>query len=268
MQVSEKQIQHLYTEDFFNELQGFSRQSAEEIVPLILEMIPCNRVVDVGCGDGTWLKVFHEYGVKEILGIDGSYVDENILVIPRENFIPFDLTKPLKLNEKFDLVTSFEVAEHLPAECAETFVNSLTSLGSVILFSAAIPEQGGENHVNEQWQDYWAEKFQQRGYVAIDCLREKIWSNKKVAYWYSQNILLFIQQEYFEKNSSLKDKLKNFVVTNHSSLSVVHPMLYLIKIGKIEFPGQKKLDEISQKSTPSLLQRIITRAFKKLVKFS
>jgi SAM-dependent methyltransferase len=268
MQLSEKPRQHLYTEDFFNELQGFSRQSAEEIVPLILEIITCERVVDVGCGDGTWLKVFHEYGVKEILGIDGSYVDENILVIPRENFIPFDLTKPLKLNEKFDLVTCFEVAEHLPAECAETFVDSLTSLGSLIFFSAAIPEQGGENHINEQWQEYWAETFQRRGYVAIDCLRKKIWSNKKVAFWYSQNILLFIQQEYLENNFLLKEKVKNFVVTNHSSLSIVHPMLYLLKSGKIEFPEQKKPEETSQKSIPGLLQRIVTKAFKKLVKFS
>jgi SAM-dependent methyltransferase len=268
MQISDKQMQHLYTEDFFKDLQESSRQSAEEIVPLILEMIPSSRVVDVGCGDGTWLKVYHQYGVKEILGIDGSYVDENVLVIPRENFIPFDLTKPLKLDNKFDLVMSLEVAEHLPAECAESFIDSLTSLAPVVLFSAAVPEQGGENHINEQWQEYWAEKFHRRGYVAIDCLRDKIWSNKKVAYWYSQNLLLFVQQEYLENNFSLKDKLKNFVVTNHSSLSVVHPMLYLIKIGKIEFPGQKKPEETSQKSTPGLLHRIITKAFKKLVKFS
>jgi SAM-dependent methyltransferase len=268
MQSSEKQTQHLYTENFFKNLQEFSRQSAEEIVPLILEMIPSNRVVDVGCGDGTWLKVFHQYGVKEIQGIDGSYVDENVLVIPRDNFIPFDLTKPLKLDAKFDLVMSLEVAEHLPVESAESFVDSLTSLGSVVLFSAAIPGQGGENHINEQWQDYWADKFYRRGYVAIDCLRDKIWSNKKVAYWYSQNILLFIQQEYLDNHSSLKDKLKHSIVTNHSSLSVVHPMLYLIMTGKMEFPGQNQLEDTSLKSTPSLLPNKITKAFKKLVTFS
>ena len=59
------------------------------------------------------------------------------------------------MNRKFDLVLSLEVAEHLPSECAEAFVESLVNLGPVILFSAAIPYQGGENHVNEQWPEYW-----------------------------------------------------------------------------------------------------------------
>lgn len=91
---------------------------------------------------GTWLSVFREKGVKDIVGIDGDYVDQNMLHIPEGAFIALDLTQPIKLNREFDLVVSLEVAEHLPIECAETFVETLTSLGAVILFSAAIPFQG------------------------------------------------------------------------------------------------------------------------------
>jgi 2-polyprenyl-3-methyl-5-hydroxy-6-metoxy-1,4-benzoquinol methylase len=60
--------------------------------------------------------------------VDGPYIDRTLLEIPRERFLPFDLTKPLELDRTFDLVVSLEVAEHLPWACAETFVRSLTEL--------------------------------------------------------------------------------------------------------------------------------------------
>jgi hypothetical protein len=59
-----------------------------------------------------------------------------------------DLERPFQLKRKFDLVVSLEVAEHRPAHCAEDFVSTLTGLGSVVLFSAAAPHQGGEHHVD------------------------------------------------------------------------------------------------------------------------
>jgi hypothetical protein len=99
--------------------------------------------------------------------------DRELLEIPKNRFMAVDLERPFQLKRKFDLVVSLEVAEHLPAHCAEDFVSTLTGLGSVVLFSAAAPHQGGEHHVNEQSPDYWAELFQRRKYVPVDCLRKK-----------------------------------------------------------------------------------------------
>ena len=62
-----------------------------------------------------------------------------------------DLAQPLQIDRRFDLALSLEVAEHLPPECGSEFVQTLTDLSSVILFSAAIPFQGGTDHLNEQW---------------------------------------------------------------------------------------------------------------------
>jgi SAM-dependent methyltransferase len=265
MNITETVGQNYYTNDFYDFLQIYSRQSAEEIVPLILAMLPCQRVIDVGCGDGTWLKTFQEYGVQEILGVDGSYVDESILVISKENFLPYDLTKPLKLDKQFDLVMSLEVAEHLPAESAESFIDSLTSLGAVILFSAAIPEQGGDNHINEQWQEYWAEKFQQRGYVVFDYIRKKIWRNSKVAVWYSQNILLFIDQNYLKNHEELYEKLKYYEVNDISSLSIIHPQIYLERVDYLKKAENKNPAEISLRYTMGIFPTIIIHAIKRQV---
>src|SRR5262245_44106417 len=64
-----------YTDEFYQDYVGGSRRSAREIIPLVLDLVEVNRVIDVGCGLGTWLSVFAEYGVKDVYGIDGDHID-------------------------------------------------------------------------------------------------------------------------------------------------------------------------------------------------
>lgn len=220
-----------YTEEFYEIVREGSKESAKEIIPIVFEFIQPKSVIDVGCGVGTWLSVFQAFGVEDVLGIDGDYVDKNALEIPKERFLTFDLKSPFKLNRQFDLVVCLEVGEHLPKECAETFVESLTQLAPVILFSAAIPFQGGTDHVNEQWQDYWVKIFQNKGYVAIDCIRNRVWENKRVEFWYAQNMLIFAKREYLELETGylLKQQFEN---TNTFQRSIVHPSKYLEVVEK------------------------------------
>ena len=113
-------------------------------------------------------------------------MDRSLLHIPEERFLPHDLTKPIHLERRFDLVLCLEVADHLPADSAPTLMDSLVSLGPVILFSAAIPYQGGTHHLNEQWPLYWARYFDARGYLAVDCVRNQIWQLDDVQWCYAQ----------------------------------------------------------------------------------
>lgn len=217
-------MQPPYTEDFYKNQREGSRRSAKEIIPLVVELLQPQSVIDVGCGVGTWLSVFTEFGVEDIFGVDNDYVDKKLLEIPEERFLPTDLKRPLRINRQFDLVMSLEVAEHLPGECAGTFVDSLTRLGPVVLFSAAIPFQGGTHHINEQWPEYWAQYFQDGGYAAIDWIRKEIWQNDNVEWWYAQNILMFTRLDYVETHPVLK---RMFEGTTPSQLSIVHPKKYL-----------------------------------------
>src|SRR6267142_2976236 len=145
-----------YTKQFYEEHRDGAKRSAEVIAPLVLELLHPRSIVDIGCGDGNWLAVFCKLGVQDVLGIDGDYVERNLLQIPQNSFRSIDLSQPFNLGRTFDLAISLEGAEHLPAACAESFVKSLTRLAPFVLFSAAIPSQGGENHLNEQWPDVWA----------------------------------------------------------------------------------------------------------------
>ena len=213
-----------YTSNFFRDQQRGSRQSAKRVLPLIIAATKPNTAIDVGCGVGTWLGVLAESGVTDIWGIDGDYVDRTLLQIPQERFLPHDLTRPIDLKRSFDLVLCLEVAEHLPADSAPTLVDSLVRLGPVILFSAAIPFQGGTSHVNEQWPEYWAGHFSRKNHIPVDYIRRQIWHSPDVEWFYAQNILLFVERAYLESNSLL---LRESESTPSTPLSLVHPVKYL-----------------------------------------
>ncbi|MBF6592205.1 MAG: methyltransferase domain-containing protein [Ktedonobacterales bacterium] len=245
-----------YTAEFFESFQESSRQSAREVVPLLLELLQPRAVVDVGCGVGTWLSVFHEHGIADIQGVDGSYVKREALLIPPERFLPFDLKQPLDLGRRFDLAISLEVGEHLPARCAKTLVESLVRLAPVVLFSAAIPLQGGNHHINEQWQDYWARLFQTQGYVAIDYVRPRVWRNERVQLWYAQNTLLYAHRDALEAHPRL---LAAYQATDQEQLSLVHPRLYLAHVPVSERLGLRKIWSALPFGARNALKRTIIR---------
>ena len=158
----------IYDEVFYWENRYGSVRSARNILGFILKKLPCNSLIDFGCGTGTWLWVAQNYGVDEIIGLDGDYVSRDMLMIPEKCFQPTDLSKPFKVFKKYDMAMSLEVAEHLPEESADGFVKGLCMSSDIVLFSAAHPGQGGDGHINEQPKEYWIEKFAQHNYKPIE----------------------------------------------------------------------------------------------------
>lgn len=231
-----------YGREFYSDQQEGSRRSAREVVPLLMQLVGPRRVLDVGCGVGTWLSVFAEQGVSEVWGVDGDYVERPMLQIPAERFRPQDLMEPFQLEGPFDLVVSLEVAEHLPAERADSFVETLTAHGPVVLFSAATPFQGGTGHVNEQWPGYWLNLFRAREYEVIDCIRGRVWDNEKVEWWYAQNLLLYVRRDYLATHAALRAEQAR---TNVGQLSLVHPRHFMAKIAALQSldPANRTLGE-------------------------
>jgi hypothetical protein len=180
-----------------------SLDSGTVVVPLVMRMIQPTSVVDFGCKLGEWLSIFREYGVTDVLGMDRPS-RETHLVIPPAQFRSVDLRQPVALDRTFGLAVCMEVAEHLPATAAVLLVRELTAAASVVLFSAALPDQGGHGHVNEQPHEYWHSLFARHGYVTIDCIRPRIWQNAQVAYWYRQNAFVYASREGLEAHPALK----------------------------------------------------------------
>ena len=211
-------MEHAYSEEFFQAQQDGSMASAEIVVPLFLSIFPGRSVIDVGCGVGGWLRAFERAGIGDYLGIDGDYVPADMLKIPADRFMSADLQKLTDVGRRFDLACSVEVAEHLPNKCAEQFVSALVKAAPVVLFSAAIPGQGGTDHINEQWQSYWQRLFARHGYVAVDCIRPVIFEDHRVEWWYRQNTLVFCEPERCPSSYQ--------PVTSRYELDRIHPLLF------------------------------------------
>jgi cyclopropane fatty-acyl-phospholipid synthase-like methyltransferase len=211
-----------YSNGFYANRHEETVHAANTILSILLQRLTAvHSAVDIGCGVGTWLAALQEKGVKDIQGVDGDWVNQDLLAIPRTAFKQVDLSKSaIKLPRKYDLAISLEVAEHLPPNRAKEFVSSLTALADHVLFSAAIPFQGGVHHVNEQWQTYWVELFRAAGYDVHDFIRSRIWNDSRIPFWYRQNILLFSKAE-----KTLLEPIDSDA--SPMPLDLVHPDLYL-----------------------------------------
>jgi 2-polyprenyl-3-methyl-5-hydroxy-6-metoxy-1,4-benzoquinol methylase len=142
--------------------------------------------LDVGCGTGSSLKYVKKHGIK-ITGLENSE-----LAIKASNLNDVirkcDLTQPVNLKNRFDLVWCYEVAEHLPEEAADTLIDTLTDHSDCIVLSAAVPGQGGEGHVNEQYSEYWILKMKDRGFIVDETITTLIHSLNEL---YSGNVYCF-----------------------------------------------------------------------------
>jgi SAM-dependent methyltransferase len=253
-----------YSDKFYDEMALVSRRSAEEIVPVLIDWLHPQSVADVGCGTGAWLAAFQRHGVADIFGIDGPWVRPESLEISLDKFLRSDLVSEVPVSRQFDIVMSLETAEHLPPAAADAFVTLLTSLGSTVVFSAAIPRQGGTLHLNEQWPEYWVERFKQHGYTVIDCLRPLFWSNPRVAWWYSQNMLIFVHDREVATRERL---LAATAPPVGSARALVHPAKYEPLFDYLErVRSRPDLKEWSCGELLAVLPYSLTRAIKQRVK--
>lgn len=220
-----------YKSEFYCERHDKTVYAANRILDLVLKALPPVRsAVDLGCGVGTWLAVLRDRGLDRVVGFDGAWVDPRLLKIPRECFRAVDLCELDSLEGRYDLAISLEVAEHLPPELADRFVALLTAAADFVLFSAAVPFQGGIGHVNEQWPEYWVEKFAARGFAPLDVVRPHVWSDTRIPVWYRQNVFLFV-------NRARLHEIRLARSTQQPApwpYSVVHPELYTSKMERLE----------------------------------
>jgi SAM-dependent methyltransferase len=178
-------------------------------------------VVDVGCGTGVWLASFKEAGVSRVLGLDGGAAEQGQLEVEPVEFRIANLEWDIDLDESFDLCLCLEAAEHLTDRAATVIVRNICKLSDVVLFSAAIPGQGGHHHLNERWPSYWVELFAAEGYEVLDAIRGRIWNDARVEWWYRQNLLLFANQAGL---SRIAQPLAT--AARSTPLDVVHPACF------------------------------------------
>lgn len=247
-------VLHKYGEEF-------NTSSAEIIVPYLQKMFNPLSVVDIGCGIGTWLSVFQKSQISDILGIDGEHVlYSNKLLIPIENFLCKDLQKNNfeDVNRTFDLALCLEVAEHLEKEHASNFIKQICGLSQIIVFSAAIPGQTGENHYNEQYPNYWQDLFVENNFVLLDPFRSIFWNNLDIEWWYRQNLYLAVHKDIESKFEFPRWDGHIYIIHDLLEMYVNH----LQSINANTLPPISNLDSYSAKTiTKYLLKKVVNKIF-------
>lgn len=185
-----------------NYLFGFTNNgaySAERIIGELLKFIPNPKsVLDLGCGMGAFGKAFETHGIQDITLIDHPSIQQKELLTSGSKFIAVDLDKTLPPPIKVDVAVCVEVLEHFSTRRALDILEYLCKSSSLILFSAAVPRQGGTGHLNEQTHEYWQNIFKERGFEYSDGFKINLLSDSQILYYYCQNIFLFYKKEQYE----------------------------------------------------------------------
>src|SRR5712692_9144201 len=213
-----------YEEQFYHQYRDGSLRTARLFMSYLFARWKPNSVVDLGCGRGAWLAACHELGVQKVVGLDGPWVERESLIDSAIDFHTTNLEQPLTTAERYDLVLSLEVAEHLQPDTSDAFVESLTQLADAIVFSAAFSAQPGTNHVNTRLHSFWASKLQAKGFVLFDFFRPEFWSDERVDPWYKQNAFLYVRPEHPLYRILVSAGFRVF--TDGRFADAIHPWLY------------------------------------------
>ena len=173
-------------------------------------------VVDFGCGRGTWLEMALSHGASRVLGLDTHALENETQRIPVQYV---DLAQTVHLEEKFDFAMCLEVAEHLPPSSASVLVSSLCQAAHIVVFSAAIPGQGGMYHLNEQPPAYWNELFLTHQFECYD-FRTLFWNDALIQPWYRCNTLVFAHRDAAKRLGNLTQ------YKVQTPLHLVHPDIF------------------------------------------
>lgn len=176
----------VYDKAFFDKGRTGMQRSAAILVPLLLEHCRPRTVCDVGCGEGWWGREFQDRGCK-VVGLENFVAEADCQI----DLIRCDLNDTFVCVEPVDLAVCLEVAEHLEPDRSEGFVADICQIAPLVLWSAAIPGQGGEGHINEQPHTYWDDLFSQRRFRASRRLRDRLREEYAVEWWYRQNVTVY-----------------------------------------------------------------------------
>jgi hypothetical protein len=82
--------------------------------------------------------------------------------------------------------------------------------------------QGGTDHINEQWPQFWIALFEKQGFTCVDCLRDRFWGDERIAWWYRQNMFLFVRSDKLHSSPKL---MEEFTRAPKFPIALVHPGL-------------------------------------------
>jgi len=177
----------------YNAVDNEERPMAKSIAKWVKDNIKPKKVLDIGCGPGTYVEELIAEGV-DAFGIDIDDRVEGKDYLAKESI--FDTKRTA------DTVMTFEVLEHIDPKFADQEVDALYNAledGGTLIFTAAQPGQGGVGHINCRKKEYWGKKLVAKGLVfdeqltadLIEALIKNRYQQESYMGWFINNVMVF-----------------------------------------------------------------------------
>jgi hypothetical protein len=158
----------------------------------IESILPKNTPVnDFGCGKGSYIAYLQSKGYT-CTGYEGTPDIESISDF--HPILPIDLSNPFVVTKANTIC--LEVAEHIPKDFEDIFVENLASnTDKVLILSWGVKGQGGHGHVNEQNKDYVVKLFTDKGFTYNVPYTVKLRNEGgKELWWFKNSIYVFTRK--------------------------------------------------------------------------
>lgn len=163
----------------------------EPLIKAIAELFPTppSRTADLGCGKGYYCRYLDNLGWPNVDGYEGTPNIKRLAVY--EGIKQADLSKPLDVKEKYELVICLEVGEHIPPRREADFIRNLNRLTiNTLILSWAIPGQTGLGHVNCKTNNYVVNKIQDCGFTLNPVISSKLREVSTLP-WFKNTVFFF-----------------------------------------------------------------------------
>jgi 2-polyprenyl-3-methyl-5-hydroxy-6-metoxy-1,4-benzoquinol methylase len=130
------------------------------------------KVLEIGCSIGSVAHMLHERGFKVWASDISEYaVNRAQKLTPKAKFLSFDIQKKIPLKEKFDIIISFEVVEHLeyPEKGIKNMFDGLKKGGTIVI-STPYPYKWNfrdPTHINVKYPNEWVSLMKKAGFKNI-----------------------------------------------------------------------------------------------------
>lgn len=135
----------------------------EGVLIYFYDVLGCRSMLDIGCGPGGQTEAAIKVGYSGGMAVDGDY---DVLKPLKQGWVCHDFLEAAFVPKfSFDLAWCCEFLEHIP----EDKLDNVWPCFDACKYAAitAHPPTGVENefHFNEQGEEYWLRKFNERGWV-------------------------------------------------------------------------------------------------------
>ena len=160
-------------------LNGMSEHNSRHILSTFAYFGIPSSFLDIGCGDGTMVRI------ARLLGVEAYGVDQLVQEDWPDYYYYQNLVDAFRLKKPVAMVMCIEVAEHIHETAHGTLLDTLSEnmesgIEAKLIFSAAHPGQDGTGHVATRPAVYWRRELTNRGltYNRMDTLNlALLWSH-------------------------------------------------------------------------------------------